>query len=134
DRSAVRRCRRHGVPAAPFRVRRRGGNRIGSRRRAYCPGSDLSLARASGTKIAGTAQTRNCQPIFVPMPELPEVETVRRGLALKMTGRRIIRAELRRLDLRRPFPPMLAERLRGAQIGALGRRGKYILIEIDEDG
>jgi formamidopyrimidine-DNA glycosylase len=68
------------------------------------------------------------------MPELPEVETVRRGLALKMTGRRIVAAELRRPDLRRPFPPKLAERLGGAEIGALGRRGKYILIELDHDG
>jgi formamidopyrimidine-DNA glycosylase len=68
------------------------------------------------------------------MPELPEVETIRRGLALKMTGRRIDRAELRRPDLRRPFPPALAERLDGARIGALTRRGKYILIELDGDG
>src|SRR5260370_20148986 len=68
------------------------------------------------------------------MPELPEVETVRRGLALKMSGRRILRAELRRPDLRRPFPPALAARLDGARIGALGRRGKYILIELDTDG
>jgi formamidopyrimidine-DNA glycosylase len=68
------------------------------------------------------------------MPELPEVETVRRGLALKMSGRRITRAELRRPDLRRPFPPALAARLDGAHIGALGRRGKYILIELDTDG
>jgi formamidopyrimidine-DNA glycosylase len=68
------------------------------------------------------------------MPELPEVETVRRGLALKMTGRRILQAELRRPDLRRPFPPALADRLGGARIGALGRRGKYILIELDADG
>src|SRR6201987_2930607 len=68
------------------------------------------------------------------MPELPEVETVRRGLALKMSGRRIVRAELRRPDLRRPFPPALAKRLDGARIGALGRRGKYILIELDSDG
>jgi formamidopyrimidine-DNA glycosylase len=68
------------------------------------------------------------------MPELPEVETVRRGLALKMTGRQIVRAELRRPDLRRPFPPELAERLGGARIGGLGRRGKYILIELDADG
>jgi formamidopyrimidine-DNA glycosylase len=67
------------------------------------------------------------------MPELPEVETVRRGLALKMSGRQIVRAELRRPDLRRPFPPELAERLGGAQIGALRRRGKYILIELDAD-
>ena len=68
------------------------------------------------------------------MPELPEVETVRRGLALRMTGRRIVRAELRRPDLRRPFPPMLAERLQGARIGELRRRGKYILIELDDSG
>jgi len=68
------------------------------------------------------------------MPELPEVETVRRGLALKMSGRRILQAELRRPDLRRPFPPALADRLDGARIGALGRRGKYILIELDADG
>jgi formamidopyrimidine-DNA glycosylase len=68
------------------------------------------------------------------MPELPEVETVRRGLALKISGRQIVRAELRRPDLRRPFPPALATRLEGARIGALGRRGKYILIELDADG
>jgi formamidopyrimidine-DNA glycosylase len=68
------------------------------------------------------------------MPELPEVETVRRGLALKISGRKIVRAELRRADLRRPFPPDLARRLKGAQIGALARRGKYILIELDADG
>ena len=68
------------------------------------------------------------------MPELPEVETVRRGLARVMTGRRIVRAELRRPDLRRPFPPDLAERLEGARIGALARRGKYILVELDDSG
>jgi formamidopyrimidine-DNA glycosylase len=68
------------------------------------------------------------------MPELPEVETVRRGLALKISGHRILRAQLRRPDLRRPFPPALATRLEGALIGKLGRRGKYILIELDADG
>ncbi len=68
------------------------------------------------------------------MPELPEVETIRRGLALRISGRHIVRAELRRPDLRRPFPPMLAERLEGARIGALTRRGKYILVELDETG
>jgi formamidopyrimidine-DNA glycosylase len=68
------------------------------------------------------------------MPELPEVETVRRGLASMISGRRIVRVELRRPDLRRPFPPKLAAQLNGALIGALGRRGKYILIELDEDG
>ena len=68
------------------------------------------------------------------MPELPEVETVRRGLALKMTGRRIVKADLHRQDLRRPFPPMLARTLTGAAIGTLRRRGKYILIELDDNG
>jgi formamidopyrimidine-DNA glycosylase len=68
------------------------------------------------------------------MPELPEVETVRRGLALRMSGRQIVEAELRRPDLRRPFPPDLAERLQGARIGELSRRGKYILIELDDSG
>ncbi|HVH77044.1 MAG TPA: bifunctional DNA-formamidopyrimidine glycosylase/DNA-(apurinic or apyrimidinic site) lyase [Stellaceae bacterium] len=68
------------------------------------------------------------------MPELPEVETVRRGLALKISGRTIVRAQLNRADLRRPFPPALARRLDGAHIGALQRRGKYILIELDGDG
>jgi formamidopyrimidine-DNA glycosylase len=68
------------------------------------------------------------------MPELPEVETVRRGLALKMTGRKIVEAELRRQDLRRPFPPMLARTLTGSKIGKLSRRGKYILIELDDNG
>jgi formamidopyrimidine-DNA glycosylase len=68
------------------------------------------------------------------MPELPEVETIRRGLALRMTGRHIVRAELRRPDLRRPFPPGLGQRLDGARIGALTRRGKYILIELDDSG
>jgi formamidopyrimidine-DNA glycosylase len=51
-----------------------------------------------------------------------------------MSGRRILQAELRRPDLRRPFPPALAARLDGARIGELGRRGKYILIELDSDG
>src|SRR6185437_6770712 len=68
------------------------------------------------------------------MPELPEVETIRRGLALRISGRRIVSAELRRPDLRRPFPPLLAERLAGARIGSLARRGKYILVELDDDG
>src|SRR6266700_2284069 len=68
------------------------------------------------------------------MPELPEVETIRRGLALRISGRQIVRAELRRPDRRRPFPPMLATRLEGARIGALSRRGKYILVELDDTG
>ncbi len=84
--------------------------------------------------MAGRPTNETLTTTRLSMPELPEVETVRRGLALKMSGRRILRAELRRPDLRRPFPPALASRLDGARIGALGRRGKYILIELDADG
>lgn len=65
------------------------------------------------------------------MPELPEVETVRRGLEPVMTGRVIARAEARRPDLRWPLPPGLAERLTGARVDQLRRRSKYILADLD---
>ncbi|MBI1362333.1 MAG: bifunctional DNA-formamidopyrimidine glycosylase/DNA-(apurinic or apyrimidinic site) lyase [Alphaproteobacteria bacterium] len=64
------------------------------------------------------------------MPELPEVETVRRGLAPAMEGRRILRAETRRADLRFPFPPNFADRLTGVRLAALGRRAKYLVGEL----
>ena len=53
------------------------------------------------------------------MPELPEVETVRRGLAPACVGARIVRAEVRRADIRFPFPPRFRERLTGRRIEAL---------------
>ncbi|MCB1382860.1 MAG: bifunctional DNA-formamidopyrimidine glycosylase/DNA-(apurinic or apyrimidinic site) lyase [Notoacmeibacter sp.] len=65
------------------------------------------------------------------MPELPEVETVRRGLAPVMEGARLARLELRRADLRFPFAPGFADALEGARITALGRRAKYLLIHFD---
>ena len=65
------------------------------------------------------------------MPELPEVETVRRGLAPAMEGARIARAEVNRPDLRWPFPERMAERLTGARILALRRRSKYLLLDLD---
>jgi len=65
------------------------------------------------------------------MPELPEVETVRRGLTPALEGRVIARAEIRRPDLRWPFPERMAERLTGARIDALGRRSKYLLLHLD---
>ncbi len=64
------------------------------------------------------------------MPELPEVETVRRGLLPAMEGRVIERAEVRRPDLRFPFPARMAERLTGARVMALRRRSKYILADL----
>ena len=65
------------------------------------------------------------------MPELPEVETVMRGLAPVMEGRRIARAQVTRPDLRWPFPDRMAERLAGARIERLRRRSKYILGDLD---
>ncbi|MCB2067301.1 MAG: hypothetical protein KDE15_11765, partial [Erythrobacter sp.] len=64
------------------------------------------------------------------MPELPEVETVRRGLLPAMEGRRIEAAEVRRPDLRFPLPERMAERLAGARVQGLGRRSKYILADL----
>ena len=64
------------------------------------------------------------------MPELPEVETVRRGLLPAMEGRVITRASVNRPDLRWPFPPDMAARLTGSRVLALRRRSKYILADL----
>ncbi|MDN5787034.1 bifunctional DNA-formamidopyrimidine glycosylase/DNA-(apurinic or apyrimidinic site) lyase [Pseudorhodobacter sp.] len=64
------------------------------------------------------------------MPELPEVETVRRGLEPAMTGQTITQAAINRPDLRWPFPPRMAERLTGAKVNGLRRRSKYILADL----
>ena len=65
------------------------------------------------------------------MPELPEVETVARGLALVWEGRRFARVEARRPDLRRPLPADLGQRLTGARIDRVHRRAKYGLVDTD---
>ncbi|MCC6734873.1 MAG: bifunctional DNA-formamidopyrimidine glycosylase/DNA-(apurinic or apyrimidinic site) lyase [Bauldia sp.] len=64
------------------------------------------------------------------MPELPEVETVRRGLAPAMEGKAFARVELRRTDLRRPFPKGLARTLTGRTVLALRRRAKYLVADL----
>lgn len=66
------------------------------------------------------------------MPELPEVETVRRGLQPVMEGRVLAEVIQRRPDLRFPLPDRMAERLRGRRVAAIGRRAKYILAELDD--
>lgn len=66
------------------------------------------------------------------MPELPEVETVRRGLAPVMEGRRIAHVDARRPDLRFPFPERFAARLKGKTVTSLGRRAKYLLADLDD--
>ena len=67
------------------------------------------------------------------MPELPEVETVRRGLEPVLAGARLRRVEARRPDLRFPLPEGFVQRLTGARIERLRRRGKYILADLDRD-
>jgi formamidopyrimidine-DNA glycosylase len=66
------------------------------------------------------------------MPELPEVETVRRSLAAVMVGARIAGVDQRRKDLRFPFPKNFAARLKGRKIEALRRRAKYLLVDLDD--
>ena len=64
------------------------------------------------------------------MPELPEVETVRRGLTPAMEGMEITRAEIRRPDLRWPLPERMAERMTGVRVDRLGRRSKVLLVDL----
>ncbi|WP_424943782.1 bifunctional DNA-formamidopyrimidine glycosylase/DNA-(apurinic or apyrimidinic site) lyase [Aliiroseovarius crassostreae] len=67
------------------------------------------------------------------MPELPEVETVRRGLAPVIEGERIVKADVRRDGLRWPFPDHMADRLTGVRVMRLGRRSKYLLADLDSE-
>ncbi|HKV14550.1 MAG TPA: DNA-formamidopyrimidine glycosylase family protein, partial [Reyranella sp.] len=67
------------------------------------------------------------------MPELPEVETVRRGLVPRLVGRRIVRLQQRRRDLRLPLPPRFAQRVEGRTVLGIDRRAKYLLIRLDDD-
>jgi len=66
------------------------------------------------------------------MPELPEVETVRRGLQPVLEGHVLADVIQRRADLRLPFPARLPERLRGRRVGRIGRRAKFLLFELDD--
>jgi len=65
------------------------------------------------------------------MPELPEVETVRRGLIPELEGKLIVRAVQNRPDLRWPLPERFADRLTGKRVERIGRRGKYLLLDLD---
>ena len=67
------------------------------------------------------------------MPELPEVETVRRGLERALVGQTIASVEMRRADLRFALPEKMVERLTGRAIAAVRRRAKYLLIDLDDD-
>jgi formamidopyrimidine-DNA glycosylase len=66
------------------------------------------------------------------MPELPEVETVRRGLEPAMLGQVFARVEQNRPDLRFPLPDRFVERLTGRKVEALSRRAKYLIVDLDD--
>lgn len=66
------------------------------------------------------------------MPELPEVETVRRGLVPRLVGRRITRLIQRRRDLRVPLPARFSRRVEGRIVRAIDRRAKYLLLRLDD--
>ncbi len=66
------------------------------------------------------------------MPELPEVETVRRGLVPRLVGHRIVRLQQRRRDLRVPMPPRFAQRVEGRTVLSIDRRAKYLLVRLDD--
>src|ERR1700709_581115 len=76
------------------------------------------------------ALSRLPRKVNVPMPELPEVETVRRGLQPAMEGYKIVEAEARRKDLRFPFQKDFVARLTGQVVTGLGRRAKYLLADL----
>src|SRR5690606_34135000 len=80
-------------------------------------------ARAAGLHRSGRT------PHAVPMPELPEVETTRRGLAPHAEGARVAGVVLRRPDLRWPIPAEVPALLPGQRIDAVHRRAKYLLLE-----
>lgn len=67
------------------------------------------------------------------MPELPEVETVRRGLEPALQGRRLVRVIQRRPDLRFPLPDGFGQRLTGRKVVAVARRAKFLLVTLDDD-
>jgi formamidopyrimidine-DNA glycosylase len=81
-----------------------------------------NIARSPATRYVAAA-----------MPELPEVETVCRGLAACLQGRRLLRLQQRRPDLRIPLPEGLGQRLAGRRFERIDRRAKFILMHFDDD-
>jgi formamidopyrimidine-DNA glycosylase len=79
---------------------------------------------------AAMALSRQDHKVNAAMPELPEVETVRRGLQPAMEGAKIIKAEARRKDLRFPFQKDFTARLDGQTVTGLGRRAKYLMADL----
>src|SRR5690606_2681125 len=80
----------------------------------------------------GTIQLKRNEDLSTrAMPELPEVETTRRGIEPLVTGRALERLVVREPRLRWPVPPGMAEHLAGRRVLACGRRGKYLLLHFE---
>ena len=86
--------------------------------------------QADHSAPAAMALSRESFKVNALMPELPEVETVRRGLQPAMEGARIVKAEARRKDLRFPFQKDFVARLEGQTVTGLGRRAKYLMADL----
>src|SRR6266566_3410828 len=91
----------------------------------------FTLASPDHSVPAAMALSRQHLKVNAPsMPELPEVETVRRGLQPVMEGSKIVKADARRKDLRFPFQKDFVARLEGQTVTGLGRRAKYLLADL----
>lgn len=86
----------------------------------------------SGSIVSAFLAGRFLRGLRRPMPELPEVETIARGLATTLAGHRITAVRQTRADLRVPFPPTLSKRLTGRRVVHIGRRAKYLLLSLDD--
>ncbi len=91
------------------------------------PASPATVAHAQGV-LRGPVRSGNGRL----MPELPEVETVCRGLAIALEGRRLTRVDVNRPDLRFPLPTDLTARLTGRRVERVWRRAKYIQVALDD--
>src|SRR3954452_9509803 len=94
---------------------------------------DLIRGEGSPGPSATTREAPHPTASLTTMPELPEVETVRRGLAPAMVGARIVSVEQHRPGLRFPFPKDFAARLTGQTVTALDRRAKYLVAHLSSD-
>ena len=104
------------------------GGSVGLRATYADIGETVAAASRPGE---GPARNLVCARRSPGMPELPEVETVRRGLQPVMEGARIERVELRRKDLRFPFPERFAERLPGRRSPGSGAAQNICCIDVD---
>ena len=108
----------------------RNGRRRCRTRRA--PASHAARPRPAGSRNSLSLSASSWQ--HKTMPELPEVETVVRGLQARVAGKKLLTLKLNRADLRNPVPKGLAARVEGRRVTAISRRAKYILMTFEDGG